>query len=134
MVVDGHDPHDRRRRMQLRGILLRGRDSGHAARSAVCGGYDDPERHLLEGETELCWESVLLLVYSWLCDHCSQCAAAERRLGHPADAALCHLAWVSELRRGGHPRLLVHHILGWTEIWQEDHVGISDSLQYDWRT
>ena len=133
-MVDWHDSHDHRRNLQLCRILVHGCDPGHSARRSQCRYYNDIERHLSQGATELCRQDRMLQLYNWVCDHPTQCARAVKCRDYSRNAVLCYRSGVSFLHGRDCRRLCDHCALGGPKIREEEHVGLSQCLLVDWRT
>ncbi len=131
--MDGHDIDDYWRSMQLRRLFFYGRYTGHTAGSLVCCHHSYTLFDIPQGTAQFRWKSWMLHVHCGLGCHRHECTPAVICHHDTRDEVFRHRAWISNLRRNNHSLMCIHRVLGRAQIWEEEHVGIFEHLQFDWR-
>lgn len=120
--------------MQLCRLLVYGCYTGHTTRRSVCCHHRHSILDFFEGTIEHDWESWMLHVYRWLCGHCHERTTAVVCHNHTRDEVFCHSTWFLDVRWDYHSFVCIYRVLGRAPIRKEEHVGISEHLQFDRRS
>jgi hypothetical protein len=131
--VDGDDVDDYRRDLQLCRLRLCRCYSGYAAWSAVCRHYYHLVCNFPEGKTQFRRQNWMLQLHHWIGGNCNECATAIIRRYDTRYETLCYCARVLDVCWSPYSWMCFHSNLGRTSLRQEEHAGIPEYLQSNWR-